>query len=135
MYLCTVRTAHNLYKKAFQYDMYRMLVATNRCQYHGGRHTYPLEYLLPDIPTSNIPTPGIPTPGIPSPSPGIPTPRIPTPWSTYPSVYLPPSDSYSPLWTDTCLWKHYLPITTVTGGKNSIHLRTWMVKIYFITSL
>ena len=34
----------------------------------------------------------------------------------YPMVHL---TAYPPLWTDTCLWKHYLPQSSFAGGNNS----------------
>ena len=61
----------------------------------------------------NIPTP--PGPGIPSPPPKGPGNR-----DTTPQKGPRTRDTHSPSpWTDTRLWKHYLPPTSLAGGNNS----------------
>ena len=75
----------------------RVVVAATRCQYWWS-HVQG----------------GIYTP-TPSPPSGHPQPLE----RSWDQAYIPP-----PLWTDRHLWKHYLPATTVAGGKNFPHLVT-----------
>ena len=50
---------------------------------------------------------------------------FPTPWTSLaPRKVMRPGIHTPPLWTDRHLWKHYLPATTVAGGKNFLHLVT-----------
>ena len=66
---------------------------------------------------------------------------IPTPLYTYPLVYLPPGiptprhQYLPPPWVDTCLWKYYLPATTVVGNKNPSHYLYFMLLLLLLLLL
>ena len=101
-------------------------LATTKCHSGRGYRTWTvLQWLPPDVIRKGG-TPGLMSGGYPTwpiqgvpylicPKGGYPT-MWPIPWCIW-CCLLPPS-----LWTDTCLWKHYLPAASFAGGNKGTTL-------------